>query len=543
MPSPLHLAQWCNVLILCLLCTITSVVAPVAIPPPPAPSNGVIATYAPTYICPTSIAWDSASWYPIFGSYVYCTKTLPTTPETQLQCTYPLSNNGALQSSSGGTCPSSATQVITVSCALNCPASFSTSNLMQDTISGTTTTCYYGQTSASSMWDACAGAFYKDVSKEGKVVDPGLFFDCQLTHWRPLLLCSSAMPSPAPAVVLPSIHEMFPDFLLSPSPAAYESKTTIPTPFLGGPGLPPRNHYLPNAMPPPLTRPFAFDSRSGSQWHPAQAERPWLSSTSLSSSPPSGSPTSSSTLLRSPTSMEVTVINGHDAESRSSSASDGQDVDMEDDDEDGDDDGNPSTRKHACPQCAKRFNRPSSLRIHVNTHTGATPFRCPYPNCGRAFNVNSNMRRHYRNHSAALSAAAGAVAARPGTSCASTFSACSAADADAAAFGGFTRLRKGEVLGKDGAGHPSSNSRELEDAIALRRHNSTAHPRPYQPRPTTRSHGPPLPLAHDAPPPDRNERQSEHRTRSSSRRLSTSLALRPASWESSSTSSSWPLQA
>lgn len=28
-------------------------------------------------------------------------------------------------------------------------------------------------------------------------------------------------------------------------------------------------------------------------------------------------------------------------------------------------------RKHACPECGKAFNRPSSLAIHVNTHTGA----------------------------------------------------------------------------------------------------------------------------------------------------------------------------
>ncbi|KAJ7633525.1 hypothetical protein DFH06DRAFT_907793, partial [Mycena polygramma] len=55
-------------------------------------------------------------------------------------------------------------------------------------------------------------------------------------------------------------------------------------------------------------------------------------------------------------------------------------------------------KRHVCSTCGKRFNRPSSLRIHRNTHTGATPFRCPWPSCGRAFNVNSNMRRHFRNH-------------------------------------------------------------------------------------------------------------------------------------------------
>ena len=36
-----------------------------------------------------------------------------------------------------------------------------------------------------------------------------------------------------------------------------------------------------------------------------------------------------------------------------------------------------SGRRHACPHCAKRFNRPSSLAIHVNTHTGDKRRRFP----------------------------------------------------------------------------------------------------------------------------------------------------------------------
>lgn len=50
----------------------------------------------------------------------------------------------------------------------------------------------------------------------------------------------------------------------------------------------------------------------------------------------------------------------------------------DDDDADGDDDaggvpsaGEAEKRRHLCLQCGKRFNRPSSLKIHLNTHTGA----------------------------------------------------------------------------------------------------------------------------------------------------------------------------
>lgn len=40
--------------------------------------------------------------------------------------------------------------------------------------------------------------------------------------------------------------------------------------------------------------------------------------------------------------------------------------------DDGEVSGGTAGKKHICPTCSKRFNRPSSLRIHVNTHTGAT---------------------------------------------------------------------------------------------------------------------------------------------------------------------------
>ena len=36
-------------------------------------------------------------------------------------------------------------------------------------------------------------------------------------------------------------------------------------------------------------------------------------------------------------------------------------------------------KKHECSICFKRFNRPSSLRIHVNTHTGATRQSSSHP--------------------------------------------------------------------------------------------------------------------------------------------------------------------
>ncbi|TFK74063.1 hypothetical protein BDN72DRAFT_956130 [Pluteus cervinus] len=55
-----------------------------------------------------------------------------------------------------------------------------------------------------------------------------------------------------------------------------------------------------------------------------------------------------------------------------------------------------ASRPHACSYCAKRFSRPSALKIHLSMHTGEKPFICPETGCGKSFSVRSNMSRHVR---------------------------------------------------------------------------------------------------------------------------------------------------
>ncbi|KAI9442208.1 hypothetical protein H4582DRAFT_1263657 [Lactarius indigo] len=58
----------------------------------------------------------------------------------------------------------------------------------------------------------------------------------------------------------------------------------------------------------------------------------------------------------------------------------------------------PTSARYACSYCGRGFTRPSSLRIHVHSHTGERPFKCTFDGCNRTFSVQSNMRRHARTH-------------------------------------------------------------------------------------------------------------------------------------------------
>ncbi|KIM91596.1 hypothetical protein PILCRDRAFT_133920 [Piloderma croceum F 1598] len=66
---------------------------------------------------------------------------------------------------------------------------------------------------------------------------------------------------------------------------------------------------------------------------------------------------------------------------------------------------NNKNKLYQCLVCSKSFPRRSGLETHMNSHTGARPYKCPLPGCDKAFAVRSNAKRHYKTHGFPPSAA------------------------------------------------------------------------------------------------------------------------------------------
>ncbi|KAJ7843298.1 hypothetical protein B0H13DRAFT_2412665 [Mycena leptocephala] len=199
-----------------------------------------------------------------------------------------------------------------------------------------------------------------------------------------------------------SIHEMFPEHLMSARPVGSAVHESFPS-------------YVVSA-PPPIAQPsFPFNVLNNVA--PANRTTAAAHTIGVLGLFAVGSPgrTNRWKLRRSRSSHSSTSSDGDGSE----------DVYMKDGGEVGE---GQVGKKHVCPTCRKGFNRPAAcastptrilvqlvsppapsfssapllLRmIQRNTDTTpSTAFRCLHPNCGRAFNVNSNMRRHFRNHAA-----------------------------------------------------------------------------------------------------------------------------------------------
>lgn len=55
-------------------------------------------------------------------------------------------------------------------------------------------------------------------------------------------------------------------------------------------------------------------------------------------------------------------------------------------------------RPYACDLCTARFARTSTLKIHMNTHTGEKNFKCSFEGCTKRFTEKGNMKTHYKTH-------------------------------------------------------------------------------------------------------------------------------------------------
>lgn len=53
-------------------------------------------------------------------------------------------------------------------------------------------------------------------------------------------------------------------------------------------------------------------------------------------------------------------------------------------------------KKHKCPICNLRFQRPEHVKRHLKSHSSEKPFQCEEPNCGKCFNRKDNLKAHLK---------------------------------------------------------------------------------------------------------------------------------------------------
>lgn len=53
-------------------------------------------------------------------------------------------------------------------------------------------------------------------------------------------------------------------------------------------------------------------------------------------------------------------------------------------------------KKHACPLCDAKFQRPEHVKRHMKSHSSDKPFQCEELNCGKRFNRKDNLKAHLK---------------------------------------------------------------------------------------------------------------------------------------------------